>query len=596
MSIKTVCRRGGAIIIAVLAIAGAAAGYEINEIRIGGPMARMNQQINDLQADILPPPAYIVEPFLQATMLIRDPATLAERQRSLAELEAAYRVSIARWRSATIDPDLRTALVDRAGGEADRFWHELDTVTIPALRRGDTAAAEASYARLSARYDAHRKAIDALVVSAGVAQRTLSADSLTTLHGALALLAALAVALAGMVVGAIVYLMRRVLRPIGDTADAMRRMADGELTLQLAGGDRRDEIGTMVAAVEVFRGAAQAQVANVDKQQRVVTELAAALNELGQGNMTHRIGDTLPPDYRGLAVSFNDSMTRLSDTLARVAETATGVRTSATEVNTASDDLSKRTEQQAASLEETAAAMDEITAAVREAAASANRVNGIVQSARADTERSGEVVRRAVEAMGAIERSASEISEIISVIDGIAFQTNLLALNAGVEAARAGDAGKGFAVVASEVRALAQRSADAAKDVKDRISASTAQVGTGVALVSETGRALGSIFARIDEISGLVGEIATSAERQATGLQQVNVAVGEMDGVTQQNAAMVEQATAAARHLADEAQVLMAEVARFRLTRSGERPVERRRACEPPAAGMRDAVRLAWAC
>nr|WP_277925945.1 methyl-accepting chemotaxis protein [Sphingomonas sp. JXJ CY 53] len=184
--------------------------------------------------------------------------------------------------------------------------------------------------------------------------------------------------------------------------------------------------------------------------------------------------------------------------------------------------------------------------------------------ARADAEQSGEVVGRAVEAMHGIERSSAEISEIIAVIDGIAFQTNLLALNAGVEAARAGDAGKGFAVVASEVRALAQRSADAAKDVKTRINTSSEQVALGVELVGEAGKALTRINGRINEISGLVADIANSAEQQATGLMQVNTAVGEMDGVTQQNAAMVEEATAAARSLADEAQVMATEVGRFK--------------------------------
>jgi methyl-accepting chemotaxis protein len=207
--------------------------------------------------------------------------------------------------------------------------------------------------------------------------------------------------------------------------------------------------------------------------------------------------------------------------------------------------------------------MDQITSTVKETATGASRANMVVIETRDEAEQSGDVVRRAVEAMNGIERASAEIGDIISVIDGIAFQTNLLALNAGVEAARAGDAGKGFAVVASEVRALAQRSADAAKDVKAKIAASSEQVAMGVELVSETGKALQRIITRIGEISTLVGTIATSADQQATGLQQVNTAVSEMDGVTQQNAAMVEQATAAARSLAEEAQELARQVARF---------------------------------
>jgi methyl-accepting chemotaxis protein len=265
-------------------------------------------------------------------------------------------------------------------------------------------------------------------------------------------------------------------------------------------------------------------------------------------------------------------MAAVSSTIGAVTTAANGISSGAADIRQASDDLSQRTEQQAASLEETAAAMDEITATVRETAAGARRANDAVVDARTEAESSGDVVRRAVDAMGGIERASSEISEIISVIDGIAFQTNLLALNAGVEAARAGDAGKGFAVVASEVRALAQRSADAAKDVKTKILASSEQVEAGVMLVSETGKALQRIITRIGEISTLVSTIAQSAEHQATGLQQVNTAVSEMDGVTQQNAAMVEEATAAARSLAEEADRLTSEVARFR-TATTQRPM-----------------------
>jgi methyl-accepting chemotaxis protein len=278
--------------------------------------------------------------------------------------------------------------------------------------------------------------------------------------------------------------------------------------------------------------------------------------------------------------------------MSAVVEAASGINNGASDIRQASDDLSQRTEQQAASLEQTAAAMDEITSTVRETAAGASRANAVVGEARHEAEHSGEVVRRAVDAMGGIERSSAEISEIISVIDGIAFQTNLLALNAGVEAARAGDAGRGFAVVASEVRALAQRSAEAAKDVKTRILASSEQVDAGVELVSETGKALDRIIARIGEISTLVASIASSAEHQATGLQQVNTAVSEMDGVTQQNAAMVEQATAAARSLSSEADALARNVARFKLGAEGStRPAnpvhrlqDRARAAHRPAA------------
>jgi len=250
--------------------------------------------------------------------------------------------------------------------------------------------------------------------------------------------------------------------------------------------------------------------------------------------------------------------------VAVVVDNVAAIRSGSSEISQASDDLSRRTEQQAASLEETAAALDEITATVNKTADGARQASSVVQSARGDAEKSGHVVRDAVAAMNAIEQSSTQIGNIIGVIDEIAFQTNLLALNAGVEAARAGDAGRGFAVVASEVRALAQRSAEAAKEIKTLISASGQQVGAGVNLVGQTGEALQRIVSRVAEIDGLVSEISASAQEQATGLQQVNTAVNQMDQVTQQNAAMVEQSTAASHSLAQEADVLAASVSRFR--------------------------------
>jgi methyl-accepting chemotaxis protein len=358
-----------------------------------------------------------------------------------------------------------------------------------------------------------------------------------------------------------------IVTPYVATVERMEGLARGDLTSPVAYGDYRDCVGRMTKAMEVFRNTAIAQQQSEAIQNEVVTAMGDALRQIADGNLWVRLDRPFGAEYEALRSDFNSAVAAIADALTAVIGSASAINTGASEISHASDDLSRRTEQQAASLEETAAAMDEITATVRETASGARRANEVVAATRNDAEDGGRVVRDAVQAMGGIERASNEISEIISVIDGIAFQTNLLALNAGVEAARAGDAGRGFAVVASEVRALAQRSADAAKDVKAKITASGTQVDVGVTLVGDTGRALERIVARIAEVSTLVSAIASSAEQQATGLQQVNTAVGEMDSVTQQNAAMVEESTAAARSLAAESDELARQVAQFRLTR-----------------------------
>ncbi len=294
----------------------------------------------------------------------------------------------------------------------------------------------------------------------------------------------------------------------------------------------------------------------------VLGQMGEALAKLSQGDLTARMSG-LPPAFVPAENDFNSAMAALQQTIEGVVSGIRSISTASAEIRSASDDLAMRNEQQAASLEETVAAMNQVTASVKDTAANAGEVRQAMDGAHRQASEGGLVVKQATEAMAAIEQSAQQISQIISVIDGIAFQTNLLALNAGVEAARAGDAGKGFAVVANEVRALAQRSADAARDIKNLITTSTEQVGNGVELVGQTGSLLERIVGSVGEINELVRGIADAAATQAENLQQVNAAVGEMDRMTQQNAAMVEQSTAAARGMADEAGNVLRLVAQF---------------------------------
>lgn len=382
---------------------------------------------------------------------------------------------------------------------------------------------------------------------------------------------ALAISLAILALGAAV-ITRSVTLPVSALRLRMHTMAEGDTDTAIPATDNKSEIGDMARTLEIFRDSLSQQ--NVLKEQQkerereqaeVVEILGTRLALLSQGDLTIKIGNEFPADYGQLRSDFNRTVETLSGTVAKMVEATGSIRSGAAEISQASDDLSHRTESQAATLEETAAALDELTASVKSAAEGARSVEATMEAAKQEAEVSGEVVQSAVSAMTEIEQSSNHIGQIISVIDDIAFQTNLLALNAGVEAARAGEAGKGFAVVASEVRALAQRSSDAAMEIKTLIGDSSKQVARGVDLVGKAGEALDSIVGQVSHISKLVSGIAEGAVEQSTGLGEINTGVTQLDQVTQQNAAMVEEATAAGHLLKTDASKLAELIGLFKI-------------------------------
>ncbi|ATF17589.1 methyl-accepting chemotaxis protein [Phaeobacter gallaeciensis] len=505
-------------------------------------------------------------------VLAGDHATAAEREELRARVVEAgeeIRTNVELLKRDTLPPK---ALVQVEGmaPEMDAFLTQ--GVALAELAMTDRVAAEAgldafeeSYKALNTQLHPLSDWIEQAAIETADAARAHDMALLYTLLGTSVLLVLITI-----------YNARKmtlnIVRPIGRMREALREVAEGDFGLKVEARMRGDDFGQIAHDIDRVSGRVidelEKQNALRGESEKVIDRLRQGLQRLAAGDFSDQINDSFGSDYDPLRINYNETVDKLNEVMAQVVKASAAIQTQSDEIRSGSEDMSARTESQAATLEETAAALEEMTVSVSNSAKNAKAVEGAVDSARKDVENSGRVVEGAIEAMNEIERSSGQISQIIGVIDDIAFQTNLLALNAGVEAARAGEVGRGFAVVASEVRALAQRSSDAANEIKTLITASTRTVEEGVEKVDSAGKALSQVVGEVVNIATLVSGISSESGEQAQGLNEINIGVAQLDNVTQQNAAMVEESGAAILKMNSETYGLNQIVSQFILLTS----------------------------
>ncbi len=483
----------------------------INELKVGGPVYRQILQGKDLIADILPPPKYILESYL-VTFELSTTTNKSEQEKlinQLEQLKATYNERHDFWKTEILTPEIADGMLSKTYEPAMRFYDTAFNELIPAVKIQDSALIDAAMAKLKIAYVGHREEINKLVTITNTRSENIESSSATRIKSATILLLVILVSSLGLGITGAVLITRSITRPLNDAVQVATTVAQGDLRSRIS-NDFPDEPGQLLRALQVM----------------------------------------------------NDS---LSSTVGKVRISADTIGTASREIASGNLNLSARTEAQASSIEETVSAMEQLTGTVRQNAENAVHASELVSNTFHAASKAGDVVKDLIQTMISIKESSSKIADIITVIDGIAFQTNILALNAAVEAARAGEQGRGFAVVASEVRTLAQRSANAAKEIKTLIEDSVSRVNTGNQLVEQTGNTMTQIVTSVQQVDVIMSEIATASREQSAGINQVNIAIAQMDEAAQQNAALVEEAAAAATSMQDEAGGLIQEVSVFKL-------------------------------
>jgi methyl-accepting chemotaxis protein len=592
MSIAKRLQLGSGLIAAIVLLSIAIAAYSINFVRIGGPVAERIQSASDYVADILPPPAYVLEPFLEATLLLDHPEQVEQRAARLATLRKVYDERQAYWKTGNISPELGAALTHDADVPAQRFWQQVARLET-AARGGDAAAMRDSYAALASAYAEHRTQIDRAVTMATDYQANLKRDAHRSVTMASGALLALALTILALAIGAGIYLTRKVMAPLEELIQTTTALAGGQ-DCAVPHLGRTDELGAMAQAVDVFRRSAQARAAQ-DARMAAETAMIAdgmgeVLRRMAAGDLRHSNAIEFPASYTGVNRDLNDAVETLRKMVCTVVETTNEINGASGSIAGATEELARRTESSAAAIEETSAAVNRMDQRLRSIADAARKTS---EGSRQTLHAASEVRIRtdgAMEAMHRVARSTSGIDDVIEGLDKIAFQTRVLAMNAAVEAGRAGDAGRGFAVVADLVSTLAMRAEEEAKRARTQLSATQQEVTVAVEAVGLVDGALQTILTRCTEAAELTQGIADDNVAQATAIGEINSAVSQLDQIVQQNASMVEQTSAAAAGLARDVRTLAGHAAAFQYDlRTNDVPVahERRKSRAGSSAGSR---------
>ncbi|MEM6585727.1 MAG: HAMP domain-containing protein, partial [Pseudomonadota bacterium] len=417
MSIARLSKLGAYTLIGLLGAALAIASLGVNQIKFGGPLHERNRELSRFNADINPPPIYLVEAFALANVMAIHPESYRANEIRLGVLERQMHKKAKVWAASDMPKELKAEVASAVTTDAAEFWSVVNNKLKPAIRSGNTTRIDKSLNHLLTSYRRHRAKIDGLVKTTAAAQEDLAARSATTVALTTALLAFLALGLAAALIAATWLLSKKVLVPLAHTADTMKKMAAGDLKVGRRKTDRKDEIGTMHDAMQVFRHSLQADREREAKQLHVVETLSGALDKLAAGDLTARIEERFDETNEKVREAFNTSIQRLAQLMGDVRTSAQSVNAGSVEIRTASDDLSLRNTQQAASLEETAAAMSEVTQLVKKSADNARVVQSSIAETHEQAANGGDVVKKAVSAMASIEDSSSQITQIIDVID-----------------------------------------------------------------------------------------------------------------------------------------------------------------------------------